>query len=89
MSKVKVRNLLGHDVIISVPEMRFRREIHPNQVVTIDSEKLDEAMSYTGVENLFRYGYLRIDSDIEDIGTEAFEELTLRKIANSFLLMNL
>ena len=44
MSKVKVRNLLGHDVIISVPEMRFRREIHPNQVVTIDSEKLDEAI---------------------------------------------
>lgn len=75
MSKVKIKNLLGHDVVISVPEMRFRREIHPNQIVTIDSEKLDEAMSYTGVENLFRYGYLRVDSDIEDIGTEAFEDL--------------
>lgn len=75
MSKVKVKNLLNHDVVISVPEMRFRREIRPNQVVTIDSEKLDEAMSYVGVENLFRYGYLRVDSDIEDIGTEVFEDL--------------
>ena len=75
MSKIKLRNLLNHDLIISVPEMRLRREMRPNQAITIDSEKLDEAMSYNGVANLFRYGYVRIETDAEDIDTDVFEDL--------------
>ncbi len=86
MGKIKVKNLLNHDVIISVPDMRFRREIHPNQAVSIDSEKLDEAMSYEGVANLFRKGYLRIDSEPEDVDIEVFEDLGIDLEANHSLL---
>ena len=72
MSKVKIRNVIDRTVILSDSNIRFRREIKPNQVVTMDSEKLDEAMSSIGVMNLFKRGYLRVEAS-----EEAKEELEI------------
>ena len=65
MSKVKIRNIIDRTVILSDSNIRFRREIRPNQVITMDSEKLDEAMSSIGVMNLFKRGFLRIEGEEE------------------------
>ena len=84
MSKVKIRNIIDRTVILSDSNIRFRREIRPNQVITMDSEKLDEAMSSIGVMNLFKRGFLRIEGEEEvKAELEIFEDLGIDMEQNS------
>lgn len=66
MGKVKIKNIINRAIVFSEPDLRIRKKILPNQITTIDSEKLDEAMGYTGISNLFRKGYLRIEGPVEE-----------------------
>ena len=60
--KVKVKSLVSHKVLLSVPELRLRRVWEKkNAVMTIPFDQLEEAMYSPGVENLFREGILGID----------------------------
>ena len=87
MSKVKVRNIIDRVVILSDSNIRFRREIRPNQVITMDSEKLDEAMSSIGVMNLFKRGYLRLEGEDEaKAELDIFEDLGIDMEQNSQFL---
>jgi hypothetical protein len=87
MSKVKIRNIIDRAVILSDSNIRFRREIRPNQVITMDSEKLDEAMSSIGVMNLFKRGFLRIEGEEEvKAELEIFEDLGIDMEQNSHFL---
>lgn len=76
MGKIKIRNTIDHLVILNVEDLRLRREIMPNQTVNIDAEKFEEAMTYTGVQNLFKYGYLRVENAPTEI-EEAMEDAGL------------
>lgn len=76
MSKIKIRNTINHPVILMVEDLRLRREILPDQTINLDSEKFEEAMTYNGVKNLFRYGYLRVENAPEEV-KEAMEDAGL------------
>ena len=88
MSKMKIRNTVNHSVILLVDDLRLRREILPNQTINIDSEKFEEAMTYPGVKNLFRRGYLRAEG-IDDEVREAMEDAGLsEEEINGYLSMD-
>lgn len=76
MSKMKIRNTVNHSVILVVDDLRLRREILPGQTINIDSDKFEEAMTYPGVKNLFRYGFLRAENITEEV-QEAMEDAGL------------
>ena len=60
--KVKVKNLVSSKVLLSVPDIRLRREWERKGAVkTIPFEQLSEAIYDPGVEALFREGALGID----------------------------
>lgn len=61
-TKVKVKSLISSHVLLSVPELRLRREWEKKGAVKIiPFEQLEEAMYSPGVEALFTEGALGID----------------------------
>lgn len=61
-TKVKVKSLISSHVLLSVPELRLRREWEKKGAVKIiPFDQLEEAMYSPGVEALFREGALGID----------------------------
>lgn len=61
-TKVKVKSLISSHVLLSVPELRLRREWEKKGAVkTIPFDQLEEAMYSPGVEALFTEGALGID----------------------------
>lgn len=60
--KVKVKSLISSRVLLSVPDLRLRREWErKGSVKTIPFDQLSEAIYNPGVEALFRDGALGID----------------------------
>ena len=60
--KVKVKSLVSSRILLSVPDVRLRREWERKGAVkTIPFEQLSEAIYDPGVEALFREGALGID----------------------------
>lgn len=60
--KVKVKNLVSSRILLSVPDLRLRREWERKGAVkTIPFDQLSEAIYDPGVEALFRDGALGID----------------------------
>ena len=76
-TKVKVKSLISSRILLSVPELRLRREWEKKGAVkAIPFEQLEEAMYDPGVEALFTEGALGIDDmevkialGLEDEGT--------------------
>ena len=61
-TKVIVKSLISSHVLLSVPELRLRREWEKKGAVkTIPFDQLEEAMYSPGVEALFTEGALGID----------------------------
>ena len=61
-TKVKVKSLISSHVLLSVPELRLRREWEKKGAVKIiPFDQLEEAMYSPGVEALFTEGALGID----------------------------
>ena len=61
-TKVKVKSLISSRVLLSVPELRLKREWEKKGAVKIiPFEQLEEAMYSPGVEALFTEGALGID----------------------------
>ena len=64
-TKVKVKSLISSHVLLSVPELRLRREWEKKGAIKIiPFEQLEEAMYNPGVEALCKEGALGID-DLE------------------------
>lgn len=60
--KVKVKSLISHRVVLTVPDMRLNRVWEKKGTVrTIPFDQLEEAFYKPGVEALFRNGALGID----------------------------
>lgn len=61
-TKVKVKSLISSYVLLSVPDLKLRREWEKKGAVKIiPFDQLEEAMYNPGVEALFREGALGID----------------------------
>ena len=61
-TKVKVKSLVSSRVVLSMPDLRLKREWERKGTIrTIPFDQLEEAMYSPGVESLFREGVLGID----------------------------
>lgn len=67
---LSIKNISNHEVGIVVPEIRLSRFIQPNRSIKMNKEKLEEALTYPGVAELFNSQYLicEDDEEMEEIG---------------------
>ena len=87
MSNITVKNISSATVVLTFPELRFNRSLAPGRVVPITKEVYDEIMFDTGVQNLIRAGYLRIEGVDEEeqviSNSDALDKKTIEEMISS------
>lgn len=66
MDKITIKNISTATVVISAPEIKFRRELIPGRTITITQEEYEDLMFEPGVQNLILTGYIKIDGVPEE-----------------------
>lgn len=84
MSQITIKNISTSNIVISVPEINFRRELSPKRVIPITREQYDDLMFDPGVSTLVRAHYIRIDGVDEetrvDEVTNVFDSTAIEKM---------
>lgn len=75
MSQITIKNISTANVVISVPQINFRRELAPRRVVPITREQYDDLMFDPGVTTLVRSHYIRIDGVEDETQVEEVENI--------------
>ena len=57
---VSIKNTSNSNVVISVPDLDFRRELVPSRTVSIEKEKFEELAFDSGLQSLIRGGFLTV-----------------------------
>ena len=57
---VSIKNTSNSNVVISVPDLDFRRELVPSRTVSIEKEKFEELAFDPGFQSLIRGGFLTV-----------------------------
>ena len=57
---VSIKNTSNSNVVISVPDLDFRRELVPSRTVSIEKEKFEELAFDPGLQSLIRCGFLTV-----------------------------
>ena len=57
---VSIKNTSNSNVVISVPDLDFRRELVPSRTVSIEKEKFAELAFDPGLQSLIRGGFLTV-----------------------------
>jgi len=63
---ITVKNISAATVILSVPELKFRRELIPGRSIHIERELYDELVFEPGIQNLVAGGYIHFDGVAEE-----------------------
>lgn len=66
MNKITMQNVSSGTIIISVPNINFRRELVPGRSVPLTKEQYDELMFDPGVDSLMRGHYLKFEGVEEE-----------------------
>lgn len=66
MSKVTLTNISTATVVISVPDLHFRRELMPGRSVALERNEFDELIFDPGVDGLVNQHFLKVDGLEED-----------------------
>ena len=65
---VSIKNTSNSNVVISVPDLDFRRELVPSRTVSIEKEKFEELAFDPGLQSLIRGGFLTVSGlDEEEV----------------------
>lgn len=84
MSQITIKNISTSNIVISVPEINFRRELSPKRVIPITREQYDDLMFDPGVSTLVRSHYIYIDGVEEetrvDEVTNVFDSTAIEKM---------
>lgn len=84
MNKVTIKNISSATVVISVPELKFRRELIPGRSINVSKEDYDELIFDPGLNGLINDHYISIvgadDSTSENKPENVFEKSDLDKI---------
>lgn len=57
---VSIKNTSNSNVVISVPDLDFRRELVPSRTVSVEKEKFEELSFDPGLQSLIRGGFLTV-----------------------------
>lgn len=85
MDKVTIKNISSATVVISVPELKFRRELIPGRSINVSKEDYDELIFDPGINGLINDHYISIigaeDEEDNFVKTsEVFEKTDLEKM---------
>lgn len=58
---ITVKNISSATVVISAPDVKFRRKLAPGRTVNLSQEAYDEFTYNEGFTNLVRNGFLKVD----------------------------
>ena len=73
MSKITITNVSTSPILITVPDIKFRRELVPGRSIPVTQEVYEELMFDTGVNNLIRGHFLKIEG-LEEEEESVIEE---------------
>lgn len=87
MSQITMKNISTASVIVSIPELNFRRELVPGRVVPITRAQYDDLMFDPGFTTLVRGHYVRVDGidedkQVEEVG-EVFDSIAISKMLDA------
>lgn len=84
MSKITVKNISSATVVITDPDIKFRRVLAPGRTMPISDEEYNDLQFAPGVQPLVSGGYIRFDGVTEDQGVfdtpETYEIAELRSM---------
>ena len=84
MSKITLKNISSSTVVISVPDISFRRELIPGRVIPIKQEEYDALIFDPGVDTLIQGHHIKFDGVEEDEQvieqTHAYEASEIKKM---------
>ena len=66
MGKITVKNISSAFVVISAPEIKFRRELVPGRTIPLTTEEYNDLVFEPGFENLVTGGYIKVEGVEED-----------------------
>lgn len=84
MSQITMKNISTANVIVSVPEINFRRELAPGRTVPLTRAQYDDLMFDPGFTTLMRAHYINIagvdeDKQVEQI-SRVFDTIAISKM---------
>lgn len=87
MDKITIKNISSATVVISAPELKFRRELIPGRSINISKEDYDELIFDPGINGLINDHYISItgaeDNVPEGVSENVFEKSDLEKILDT------
>jgi len=84
MSQITMKNISTANVIVSVPEINFRREMAPGRTVPLTRAQYDDLMFDPGFTTLVRGHYISVngideDKQVEQVG-DIFDSIAISKM---------
>ena len=84
MGKITIKNVSTANVILSIPEIAFRRELSPGREIGITEQEYNDIMFDPGVTTLVRDHYIQIngveeDQQVEEVG-QVFDKDVISKM---------
>ena len=85
MNKITLKNISSSTVIVSVPDISFRRELLPGRTIPIKQEEYDAMIFDPGIDMLIQGHFIKIDGleeEEEAVNTEEniYEAADIKKM---------
>ena len=84
MSQITMKNISTASIVVSVPEINFRRELAPGRTVPLTRAQYDDLMFDPGFTTLVRSHYISVsgieeNKQVEQVG-EVFDTIAISKM---------
>lgn len=66
---IKIRNISGGTIIVSVPELRYRRKLLPGTIATVSQEDYEQMVFDPGFASIVKMGHLIIEGTTSEENT--------------------
>ena len=67
MAKVKIKNISSYDVLITLPNVRYRRDLRPGQTSDLADDVFEEFNFDPGCRAYVRNGFIKVITEDETI----------------------
>lgn len=67
MAKVRIKNISGYPLNITLPNVRYRRELMPGQIAPLNEDVFDEFNYDPGCRVLVKKGFVSVLTDDEEV----------------------
>lgn len=87
MDKITIKNVSSAQVVISVPDIPFRRVLTPGRTISISQDEYDELVFDPGFSTLMRAHYIKVSGLDEDhkaeVVGEVYDKETIAKMLDT------